>query len=136
MRDPYIDQIIDYLQPFIDGKVSHQCDLERQAQVSRFDGQLPRSGHANRHKGHTWCHDNPFVCACPCHWTEDQVAYKLIEVMKDYDPEPVVATWLGAYTFRQVAEAKRLRSLANGRDQMVVRVTEALSGCESQAPSS
>jgi hypothetical protein len=115
-RDPHLHEIIDYLQPFIDGKVSRQCDLVRWGEFVA----------GNRHSGHAWCHDNAFPCACPCHWTEDQIAFKLIEVIATYEPAPIVRTWLAAYMGRQTREAKRLRSLAVGRDKMVERVIDAL----------
>lgn len=122
--DPHRFEIIEFLQPFIDGKVSHNCDLVRQEKVNyAYD----RPAFAKRHAGHTWCHDNNFRCECPCHWTSDEIALKLIWYLGEYpEPEPIVGTWLGAYMGRQLAEAKRLDSLAHGRREMVRRVTEAL----------
>ncbi|WP_028058313.1 hypothetical protein [Candidatus Solirubrobacter pratensis] len=123
-RDPHIHEIIDFLQPFIDGKVSHQCDLVRQERLNRLG---PPGNTPARHWGHYWCHDNPFPCACPCHWTQDEIALKLIEIMGEYEPAPVVGTWLGSYMGRQTREGARLRSLADERDAMIARVVEALS---------
>lgn len=122
--DPHLYEIIDFLQPFIDGKVSHECDLVRQGNLLKPN----QSPSERRHSGHTWCHDNPFPCACPCHWTSDEIAYKLIEIMAEYGPQPIIGTWLGAYMGRNLREAKRLRSLADGRDAMNNRVLSALQG--------
>lgn len=126
--DPHIFEIIEFLQPFIDGKIYKLCDLERSADGLRYTGR-PES--ESRHSGHSFCHDNPTPCACPCHWTQDEIAYKLIGILTTSAyPESggVIGTWLGSYMGRQMAEAKRLRSLADGRDAMVKRVTEALTG--------
>lgn len=126
MTDPYRHEIIDLLQPLIDGKVSYLCDLERQERVTHF---VSAGGTPKRHSGHTWCHDNPFTCDCPCHMTDDQIALKLIDYLGTYsDPAPIVGTWCGAYMGRQIQEAQRLRSLAHGRDAMVKQVAEALTG--------
>lgn len=120
--DPHRFAIIDYLQPFIDGKVAHQCDLVRQERAYQ---NAPASPTPLRHRGHTWCRVS-YLCACPCHQNEDEIAFKLIELMDRYEPESIVGTWMGAYIARQMQEAARLRSEAHDRDAMIKRATEAL----------
>jgi hypothetical protein len=109
--------VIEFLQPFIEDKVTHECDLDRQAKVN-FAGY----GNGFRHRGHTWCHDHR--CGCPCHWPRDALVAKLIEIRASYEVPQEVLDWLKVYAKRQTAEAKRLHSLAFGAEKMVQRVEE------------
>lgn len=111
-------EVIEFLQPFITEKESHECDLIRQEKVF-----VAGRGTGDRHRGHTWCDDTH--CGCPCHWPRDALVVKLIEAQGQYEiPEPV-KEWLLLYVQQQKAEAKRLRSQAYGRDAMIGRVAEA-----------
>jgi hypothetical protein len=113
-------ELIDFLQPFIDGKVSHQCDLVRQERLNWAADTFSKT--PDRHRGHTWCRQG--FCECPCHWLEDAIAVKLLDVAHEYRDVPIVATWLNAYAKRQATEAARLRSLVDNCDAIVRRIQE------------